>query len=87
MVREIVLRLAHDRGEFHRFLAADAGKLGEVEGTCQRLADIPGQQQFPLSPSAKMEMFSETLTIVRDLSAILGRARSKVDREDNERKD
>jgi hypothetical protein len=81
-VREIVLRLARDRGEFDRFLASDAGKLKEVESNCQRLADMLGYEEFPLSASAKRELFSDTLMIVHELSAVLGRVRAKGDQEE-----
>ncbi len=76
-VREIVLRMAHDRGEFGRFLSYDADTLRGVELSCQRLADFLGQGEFPVSAAAKSELFRETLKIVQDLSAILGRLRAR----------
>jgi dsDNA-binding SOS-regulon protein len=81
-VREIVLRLARDRGEFDRFLASDADKLKDVESNCQRLADMLGQEEFPLSSSAKRDLFRDTLMIVQELSAVLGRVRAKGDQEE-----
>lgn len=80
-VREIVLRMARDRGEFSRFLSFDADTLKNVESSCQRLADFLGHGEFPVSAEAKSEMLKETLWIVQELSAVLGRVRARIDRE------
>jgi hypothetical protein len=81
-VREIVLRIARDRGEFGRFLSFDADTLEGVESSCQRLADFLGQGEFPLSATAKADLFRETLKIVQDLGAVLGRVRARIEEEE-----
>lgn len=78
-VREIILRMARNRGEFGRFLSFDGDTLRSVESNCQWLADFLGQGEFPVSAAGKSELFSETLKIVQDLSAILGRVRARID--------
>jgi hypothetical protein len=80
-VREIVLRIARDRGEFGRFLSIDADTLGRVESSCRRLADFLGHEEFPDSTEAKREMLKESLWIVQELSAVLGRARARMEDE------
>lgn len=80
-VREIVLRIARDRGEFGRFLSFDADTLKNVESSCQRLADSLGQGAFPLNAIAKAELFRETQKIVQDLGAVLGRVRARIEME------
>jgi hypothetical protein len=78
-VREIVLRLARDGREFDRFLGSDADKLKDVESNCQRIADMLRQEEFPLSASAKKDLFNDPLTIVQDLSGISGRVRAETE--------
>jgi len=80
-VRELVLRMAHMRGEFGRFLSFDADTLKSVESSCQRLADFLAQGEFPVSSATKAELFGETLRIVQDLSAVLGRVRARTEQE------
>jgi hypothetical protein len=41
-----------------------------------------GQEEFPLSSSAKRDLFRDTLMIVQELSAVLGRVRAKGDQEE-----
>jgi hypothetical protein len=81
-VREIVLRLARDRGQFDPYLGSDADRLKYVETTCLRLADLLGQEEFPDGPSEKRDLFSDTLMIVTELSAVLGRLRAQGDQEE-----
>jgi hypothetical protein len=80
-VREIVLRMARDRGEYDRFLGSDADKMKSVESSCQRLGDSLGYSEFPAGATEKRELFGETLKIVQDLSGILGRIRARSDQE------
>lgn len=81
-VREIVLRLARDRGQFDRFLASDTDMLRDIESRCRILADYLGKAEFPVGSRAKREMFNQTLWIVTELSGILGRIRGRIERED-----
>jgi hypothetical protein len=78
-IREIVLRLARDRGEFDRFLGSDGDKLVEVESNCKIMADFLSRGEFPFGAAAKRDLFNETLRIVRDLSEVLGRLRGRME--------
>ena len=81
-LRELVFRIPKDREEFANFLASDADKLKNVESSCMRWADFLGQGEFPLSVEAKKYLFKETLNTVQELSAIQGRLRRVLDKEE-----
>jgi hypothetical protein len=79
--RELVVRIAASRGEYGRFLSSDGASLKRVGASCQRLADFLSQGEFPFSAAAKKNLFSETLRIVQDLNAILGRLRGEMEKD------
>jgi ribosomal protein L31E len=81
-LRELAVRIPRDREEFAKFLASDAGKLTDVESTCNRWADFFAQGEFPLNAAQKRDLFIETLKTVQELSAIQGRLRRMLDQEE-----
>ena len=80
-VREIILRLARVRGEFEHVLASDTDKLREIESRFKTLADELSRLAVPLGSQSKRELFRETLDIVQESSAILGRVRHQANQE------
>jgi hypothetical protein len=81
-LRELVFRIPKDREEFASFLASDADKLRNVESSCKRWADFLVQGEFPLNAAEKKYLFNETLNTVQELSAIQGRLRRTLDKEE-----
>jgi hypothetical protein len=81
-LRELVFRIPKDREEFASFPASDADKLRNVESSCKRWADFFVQGEFPLNSADKRYLFNETLNTVQELSAIQGRLRRMLEREE-----
>jgi hypothetical protein len=81
-LRELVFRIPRDREEFTDILGSDADRLKQVESSCKRWADFLIQGDFPISTTEKQYLFKETLNTVRELSAIHGRLRRMLDREE-----
>jgi hypothetical protein len=81
-LRELVFRIPRDREEFANLLGLDADRLRHVESSCKRWADFLVQGEFPLSTAEKQYRFKETLNTVQELSAIHGRLRRMLDREE-----
>ena len=81
-LRELVFRIPKDREEFSHLLASDADKLRNVELSCNRFADFLVQGEFPLSAAEKQYLFKETFDTVQELSAIHGRLRRMLDRDE-----
>ena len=79
VAREIILRLARDRTEYAQFLGADAARLERIQLSCSSL-----RRQCKLKsvdPDFRDVLMADTLAIIEELSAILGRIRARVDEE------
>jgi len=81
-LRELLFRIPKDREEFAVLLAADADRLRIIESSCKLWADFLGQGEFPVSSSEKKNLFTETLSVVQELSAIQGRLRRAIGQEE-----